>query len=201
MVQAVRILRLNKAGLPRAWLCREEAATLYVKGQVLWGLGDDYLRIHGGINSNGLRSYLDMQPIIACDGEIAEQSFTPCLSNALLFRRDAYRCMYCGRDFAGKHLHSVGKNLHSKQLILTRDHVIPRVQGGVDSWTNVVAACSRCNHYKGGRTPEEARMELLAIPFRPNIFEFMYLANRRIRGDQMAFLQARFSGRRDWLSA
>jgi hypothetical protein len=201
MSQAVRILRLNKAGLPRAWLSREEAATLYVKDQVLWGLGDEQLRIFGGINASGLRSYLDMQPIIACDGETAQQSFTPCLSNALLFRRDGYRCMYCGRDFAGNHLQSIGKSTFGRQLILTRDHVIPRVQGGRDSWTNVVASCSRCNHQKGGRTPEQAGMELLAIPFRPNIFEFMYLANRRIRGDQMDYLKARFSGKRDWEAA
>lgn len=63
---------------------------------------------------------------------------------------------------------------------------------------NVVSACQRCNHFKGGRTPEQAGMELLAIPFEPNIFEFMYLANRKILGDQMAYLSSRFSGKRTW---
>jgi hypothetical protein len=43
-------------------------------------------------------------------------------------------------------------------------------------------------------------MELLAVPFSPNVFEFMYLANRQILGDQMAFLKARFSGMRHWLN-
>ena len=44
-------------------------------------------------------------------------------------------------------------------------------------------------------------MPLLAIPFRPNIFEFFYLANRQIRCDQMEYLKARFSGKRKWLDS
>ncbi len=95
--------------------------------------------------------------------------------------------MYCGFAF--------------NDYELTRDHIIPRVQGGADIWTNVVAACRRCNHRKGGHTPEQADMELLAIPFEPNLFEYMYLANRQILGDQMEYLQARFSGQRDWQAA
>jgi len=49
--------------------------------------------------------------------------------------------------------------------------------------------------------PEQANMELLAIPFEPNVFEFMYLANRQIRGDQMQYLKARFTGQRCWEAA
>lgn len=37
----------------------------------------------------------------------------------------------------------------------TIDHVIPKAQGGKNSWENVVAACRRCNHKKGNRTPAE----------------------------------------------
>lgn len=75
---------------------------------------------------------------------------------------------------------------------------MPRVQGGQDVWTNVVTACRRCNHRKGGNTPEQAHMSLLAIPFTPNQYEWMYLANRNILGDQMDYLKTRFSGRRSW---
>jgi len=183
----VRILRLNKAGLPLAWLSREEAATLYVKELVVWSLGEEQFRLHGGINRCGERSFLDLAPIIACDGDVHSHLFTPTLNNRFLFRRDGHRCMYCGFEF--------------NDVSLTRDHIIPKVQGGEDCWRNVVAACQRCNHRKGGRTPEEAGMELLAIPFQPNLFEFMYLANRQILGDQMEYLQARFSGQRQWLAA
>ncbi len=187
MMHQGRILKLNKSGLPQSWVSREEAATLYVKEQVLWSLGVDSFRINGGINRCGERSFLTLAPIIACEGTVGKNSFTPALSNRLLFRRDAHRCMYCGLEFDDR--------------TLTRDHIIPRVQGGRDRWTNVVAACARCNHRKGGRTPEQAGMELLAIPFEPNVFEFMYLANRQIRGDQMEYLQARFTGQRCWEAA
>ena len=183
----ISILRLNKSGLPLSWLSREEAATLYVKEQVVWSLGDEQFRLHGGINRCGERSYLDVAPIIACDGSVRSHPFAPTLSNRFLFRRDGHRCMYCGFEFSDSQL--------------TRDHIIPKVQGGADCWNNVVAACQRCNHHKGGRTPEEASMELLAVPFEPNLFEFMYLANRQILGDQMEYLQSRFSGQRIWEAA
>ena len=45
-----------------------------------------------------------------------------------LFLRDGFRCQYCG---------SKGD--------LTFDHIVPRVNGGVTNWENVVAACSKCN--------------------------------------------------------
>ncbi len=187
MIHRGRILKLNKSGLPQSWVSREEAATLYVKEDVLWSLGVDSLRMNGGVNRYGDRSFLMVAPIIACDGDVGKQRFTPALSNRLLFRRDGHLCMYCGLEYDDHNL--------------TRDHIIPRVQNGRDCWTNVVAACTRCNNRKGGRTPEQAGMELLAIPFKPNVFEFMYLANRQIRGDQMQYLQARFTGQRCWEAA
>lgn len=180
----IRVLRLNKSGLPTAWVSREEAATLYVKQQVIWSIGEQPLRMLGGINKFGIQSEINMAPIIACMGDYRRQNFVPGLNNALLFRRDDYLCMYCGNKF--------------KEIDLTRDHIVPKVQGGKDVWKNVVAACQRCNHHKGGRTPEQAGMELLAVPFEPNIFEFMYLANRQIRGDQMEYLRSRFTGQRCW---
>ena len=35
-------------------------------------------------------------------------------------------------------------------------NVVPRSQGGPDTWENLVCACVRCNSRKGGRTPQEA---------------------------------------------
>lgn len=184
MGNQLRILRLNRSGLPQRWLSREEAATLYAREQVLWSIGEAAVQMRGGIDSLGQRSTLSLASIIACGGDNKRRNFVPALSNRLLFRRDGHLCMYCGESFDDQSL--------------TRDHIVPWVQGGNDRWTNVVAACCRCNHRKGGRTPEQASMELLAIPFEPNVFEFMYLANRQIRGDQMEYLQSRFSGQRRW---
>ncbi len=73
------------------------------------------------------------------------------LTRREVFRRDNYTCQYCGR--------------HSTDL--TIDHVVPRHMGGQHEWTNVVAACSQCNHRKGGRTLEESNLRLLRHPKEP----------------------------------
>lgn len=75
------------------------------------------------------------------------------LSRQALFARDGHRCQYCGRRFP------------LAQLSL--DHVIPRSHGGMSTWENMVCACVKCNIKKGGRTPREARMSLVAKPIRP----------------------------------
>ena len=102
----------------------------------------------------------------------------PPVNNKTLFRRDANLCMYCATRFSERDL--------------TRDHITPVSQGGRDVWANVVAACRRCNNHKGGRTPEQARMELIAVPFIPTYAEYIYLKGRRVLADQMEFLLAHF---------
>ena len=180
-----QVLQLDVTGFPRHWVSREDAVLLYSKNKVRWELGDERIVMRGGFNDAGLQSSIALAPVIATDGHRSKPvRRAPLLANPLLFRRDNYLCMYCGQQFPMSRL--------------TRDHIVPRVQGGRDCWTNVVTACQRCNHFKGGRTPEEASMELLAVPFEPNMFEFMYLANRRILADQMTYLSARFSGNRQW---
>jgi 5-methylcytosine-specific restriction endonuclease McrA len=83
--------------------------------------------------------------------------------------------MYCGHD--------VGYQA------MEVEHVIPLSRGGRTVWANVVVACHRCNHRKDARTPEEAHMKLLAVPYAPNVAEYLILSNRRILADQMEFLK------------
>ena len=68
-----------------------------------------------------------------------------------IFRRDRYTCQYCGKH-----------TLH-----LTVDHILPKHLGGESTWENMVASCPTCNHRKGARTLEQARMSLLHLPHRP----------------------------------
>jgi len=57
----------------------------------------------------------------------------------------------------------------------------------------VVSACRRCNQRKGSRSLEDIDMDLLALPYVPNMAEYLALINsHRIRGDQMAFLRSQF---------
>ncbi|MDE0509322.1 MAG: HNH endonuclease, partial [Gammaproteobacteria bacterium] len=60
-----KILRLNKAGAPVAWLTREETATLIVKEMVIWSMGEAVLEIRGGYNRLGERSVLVLPSIVA----------------------------------------------------------------------------------------------------------------------------------------
>ena len=69
-------------------------------------------------------------------------------------KRDHYICQYCGSQPGVE--------------ALTIDHVLPRSQGGVSSWTNCVAACVPCNARKADRTPEQAGMRLKKSPSRPD---------------------------------
>jgi 5-methylcytosine-specific restriction endonuclease McrA len=53
---------------------------------------------------------------------------------------------------------------------------------------NVVTACHPCNHKKGDKTPKEANMELIYVPYAPTHAENMILQNRNILADQMDYL-------------
>ncbi len=75
------------------------------------------------------------------------------LNRRNIYARDANRCQYCGKHFTTREL--------------TLDHIVPRVQGGGNTWENLVCACVRCNARKGGRTPKQAHMALIRAPFRP----------------------------------
>ncbi|HHC08190.1 MAG TPA: HNH endonuclease [Actinobacteria bacterium] len=71
------------------------------------------------------------------------------LNRRAVFLRDDFTCQYCG----GR-----AENV---------DHVVPKSQGGLHRWDNVVAACRRCNTKKGGRTPEQAGLRLRRLPREP----------------------------------
>lgn len=187
------ILRLDIAGIPLTWASLEAAAGFYAREQVLWEAGEQAVTLRGGWNHVGERSQLVINSIIATRGRHKAENIderSPTLCNAALFRRDGYLCLYCGQTFSASEL--------------TRDHVIPRAQGGSDEWENVVSACKACNQRKSDYSLAEAErklgMRLLAVPFRPNRAEGLLLANRHILADQMAFLTARMR-RRNWLGA
>ncbi|MGH2602062.1 MAG: HNH endonuclease [Dehalococcoidia bacterium] len=60
----------------------------------------------------------------------------------------------------------------------TIDHVMPRSRGGEHIWENVVAACARCNHVKGDRTPAELGWRLHEAPAAPRGAAWRVLGHR-----------------------
>lgn len=180
---AQQVLRTDASGMPLEWIGFEDAARLYYLEQVAYSCGSLLYRVHGGINAKtGRRSVIEVNSIIATHGHSHVRGrahhHTAPLNNQALFKRDAYLCLYCGQSF--------------KRTELSRDHVTPLSQDGKDCWSNVVTACKRCNNHKAGRTPEQAGMELLAVPFIPTHAEYVYLQGKRVLADQMEFLLAHF---------
>ena len=94
------------------------------------------------------------------------------LSKKEVFLRDRYTCQYCAK----------------KSQDLTLDHVVPRRQHGPHTWDNVVAACTRCNLRKAGRTPAEANMKLSKTPRAPDPNPYLILQNRVILDEWQAYL-------------
>ena len=170
--------------MPLEWIDFRQAARLHFLGMIAYACGEPLFVLHGGINAiSRRRSTIEINSIIATHGTSRGLSrnrdeYAPPLNNRTLFRRDANLCLYCGMRYMTRDL--------------TRDHITPVSRGGTDSWTNVATACRRCNNYKGGRTPEQASMQLIAVPFTPNYAEYIYLQGRSVLADQMEFLRAHF---------
>jgi 5-methylcytosine-specific restriction endonuclease McrA len=70
-----------------------------------------------------------------------------------IFARDHNLCQYCGKKYPTAEL--------------SLDHVVPRSQGGLNTWENIVCACVACNVRKGGRTPKQAHMTLIRKAEKP----------------------------------
>jgi len=116
------------------------------------------IEIHSGKKAWKLPSVLALKDYVNRDQQ-------PTFSRYNVFMRDKFTCQYCGRGFETRHL--------------TFDHVIPRHHGGVSSWTNVVAACSPCNHRKGSRLPKDIGMFPINTPMAPSAWD-LYSRARKI---------------------
>jgi hypothetical protein len=178
------ILKLDLAGQPRGWMTLQEAVSAYARGDVVYGIGETAatgLRRHPALPGNAHASTCSRSSPwkgASCRASPLRCAIAPCSAATTIAASTAGR----------KHTRSE----------LTRDHVLPLSRGGSDRWENVVAACKRCNWQKDSETPEEAGMPLLAVPFRPNTYEWHYLAKDRILADQMEYLSQQFRAQRDW---
>lgn len=118
------ILAVDRGGRPAEWVDWRQAVGHYMGGDVMWTIGDPAAIIHGGTNRLGLRSTVELHPVIAVAGADASrfEDYAIPLNNRNLFARDRYRCMYCGEQYSRSQL--------------SRDHVVPVGQGGPDIFSN-----------------------------------------------------------------
>jgi 5-methylcytosine-specific restriction endonuclease McrA len=182
-----QLLIIDSVGQPVRWAGPQRAARYYAAEKVVTELGEHVFSMTGGYNRERHRvSEVVYSSIIMVRGRhrmVLGHDHVG-LSRERLFLRDRHICAYCGGHFAQDHL--------------TIEHIIPLSRGGRHHWMNVVTACRGCNHRKGNRTPEEARMTLLYVPYRVCRNEGFILSNRHILADQMAFLQAHLPKHSRW---
>ena len=175
------VLVLDRAGSPSRWIAVELAATYYARAMVLGDCGERTFELRGGWSrATGRRSVLSVSSIVLLEGERVpegEHRRGPPVERELLFRRDRHVCAYCGDRFQSRGL--------------SMDHVYPESRGGTTRYGNLVTACIDCNQRKDSRTPEEAKMPLLYLPYVPSRHECFILSARNILADQMGLLLAR----------
>lgn len=96
------------------------------------------------------------------------------LTRKYILMRDHYTCQYCGiQEFKS----------------MTIDHIVPRSQGGVSTWENLVCACKYCNHKKNNRNPREANMDLLSNPKKPHFRHLLNINMQKIPEEWKPYLK------------
>lgn len=153
---ASRTLLLNTTYEPVKVISWQRAVTMLVLGKVeTVRTYDSVLRaVHINIQTPAVVRLIDF---------VRRRRMRIAMSRRNIFYRDGYQCQYCHRRLPAREL--------------TCDHVVPRSQGGVTSWENLVTACGPCNRRKGGRTPEQARMKLRHRPARPESLPIEFALN------------------------
>ncbi|MEE3014012.1 MAG: HNH endonuclease [Chloroflexota bacterium] len=151
------VLVLNLNYVPVNVCTVRRAIVLLTKGKA------ELLENHAG-QLHTVSRFIDAPSVIRLSYMVKRPFLPRKLSKKEVFLRDKFTCQYCG------------KRVHD----LTLDHVIPRRQHGAHTWENVVTACNRCNLYKAGRTPAEAKMRLGTIPRAPDPNPYLILQNRII---------------------
>ncbi len=149
-----KVLVLNATHLPINITSWERAMTLLYKGKACTVV----------LNGHLINGQFRLPEVIKLTNYVPVPYNEVVLSRKNLFLRDNYTCQYCGRQHAN----------------LTIDHLVPRSRGGDDSWTNMVACCSRCNSQKGDKLLEESGMKLIGTPYRPS--SALYLQMTRLPG-------------------
>lgn len=121
------------------------------KAVVLWFQGKVDILEHHNVSVKSVSQSFQLPSIIRLRRYVRNYARSVVrFSRENIYLRDLYLCQYCHQKFQPKDL--------------TLDHVVPASKGGKKSWTNVVAACRKCNQKKGNKTPDQAMMPLLKRP-------------------------------------
>lgn len=169
-----KILVCDKGGQPQRWATIRQAIIHICSGEISYSEGE-CITIRGGYNSNGTQSIIEVPAIIWLNNMTYKRKKSALVTRNMLFKRDKYRCIYCGHTYSDQKL--------------SQDHIIPKSRGGRNDWLNLATCCKHCNSWKGNRTPKEAKLELYFQPRIPSPYELLYLSNHsKITGSQYNYL-------------
>lgn len=138
-----RSLVLNASGEPLCVVTLHRAVTLVLTGKAT------IVETDGRVLRSATMSV--PVPLVLCLNRyvrVPRRRTVPPTRRTVL-QRDGQRCAYCTGPAD------------------TVDHVVPRSRGGRHEWSNVVAACVRCNHRKADHTLAELGWELAFVPRAP----------------------------------
>lgn len=142
-----KVLLLNATYEPIRALNLSRAMVLLLQGKadMIEAVPDEYLRSANDIFEKPSVIKLNYMVQIPYTAKVA-------LNRRAVMARDGGMCQFvgCGRKAT------------------TIDHVHPRSKGGKHVWTNVVAACTKCNSRKADKLLEDSGFELLRAPAVPD---------------------------------
>jgi len=148
--------------MPLEWIDYKEAARLYTQEQVAYTCGSLLYELYGGTNARtGRRTVLEVNSIVATVGHTGNpgntrHDYVPPLNNQTLFRRDAYLCMYCSQRLPRASCRAITSAPSARAA---------RTSG--PTWWRPAAL----QQPEGLAHAEQARMQLIAVPFTPTYAE------------------------------
>jgi 5-methylcytosine-specific restriction endonuclease McrA len=125
---------------------------------------------HGQMSGEFRKRHFDVaRPVVAVEPDPVR---SPAKLEAEVFKRDGYRCRYCGlrlvpmvvlkafSNVVGRDaFRPTGKNMERHGMVFAfrgiADHVMPWKLGGRTDLDNLVSACWSCNYGKSGYTVEQ----------------------------------------------
>jgi 5-methylcytosine-specific restriction endonuclease McrA len=124
------------------------------RAEILWSYPEDSFKIRSQYEEWNCPSIIVLKNPVKRRPE--KKNVFPSLRSILV--RDMYTCQYCSARLSN----SSG----------TRDHIIPESKGGKSSYTNLAAACKRCQARKSDKYLHEVPgMKLLRQPKAPKLSE------------------------------
>ncbi len=139
---------------------------------VLLSRGKAELMGNGRGQIRSISASIDIPSVIRIQHMVKRPLTKHRLSRRAVFHRDKFTCQYCS----------------NRSRPLTLDHILPRSQGGLHVWENVVSACVKCNHRKAGLTPIQANMRLSKTPGMPQPDPYYMFHHRTILDEWRQFI-------------